>query len=116
MSYIQRIRNIFLPEGPSEIRAEILPLEDQADVWRKASGKMRWGIREEEFERLIPPPPLTADERVAGFSGTVLFYGFGDDGEGNADAVLSGKEARSGRAPLSILKSRTPSGCGLRLR
>ena len=93
MSYIQRIRNIFLPEGPSEIRAEILPLEDQADVWRKASGKMRWGIREEEFERLIPPPPLTADERVAGFSGTVLFYGFGDDGEGNADAVLSGKLA-----------------------
>jgi len=93
MSYIKRIRNIFLPEGSRERKAEILSLEEQSDAWRKASGKMRWGIKEEEFERLSPPPPLTADDRAAGFSGSVLFYGFGDDGEGNADTVLSGKLA-----------------------
>jgi len=93
MSYIHRIRHIFLPEGSRERKAEILSLEEQADAWRKASGKMRRGIKEEEFERLRLPPPLTADEQAAGFSGTILCYGFGDDGEGNADAVLSGKLA-----------------------
>jgi len=86
---------MFSPErsAPRELEAEILSLEEQADAWRKASRKMRWDIKEEEFEGLSQPPSITADELAAGFSGTVLFYGFGDDGEGNSGAVLSGKLA-----------------------
>lgn len=95
MSYIQRIRSIFFPKSPAthERKAEILSPEEQADAWRRASRKMRWGVEEEEFERLSNPLPLTAEEQSAGFSGTVLFYGFGNDGGGHADAVLSGKLA-----------------------
>jgi hypothetical protein len=71
----------------------VLPLEDQLDAWRKAARKMRWNIGEEEFGRIDGLLPLTVKERVAGFTGTALFYGFGDDHKGHSDAVLSGKLA-----------------------
>ena len=54
---------------------------------------MTWGIKEKEFGLLQPPPPITEADVHQGFTGAVLFYGFGDDGAGNADAVLSGKLA-----------------------
>ncbi len=77
-----------LPESPEDV---ILPLGKQVLVWKKADKKMSWGIKEEIFASIGQPPPLTQAERKRGFFGPVLFYGFGDDGAGNADCVLSGK-------------------------
>ena len=54
---------------------------------------MSWCIEKTEFDHIQCPPPLTEDDRRQGFIGTVLSYGFGDDGNGNADAVLTGKVA-----------------------
>jgi hypothetical protein len=70
-----------------------LPASEQIKAWRKANRKMDWGITPDEFEMLDAAPPITNEYRRKGFRGTVLFYGFGDDGSGNADAVLSGKLA-----------------------
>ena len=71
----------------------ILPLRDQVKAWRKASCKMGWEITDDEFDMLEALPLLRDEDRIQGFVGTVLFYGFGDDGAGSADAVLSGKLA-----------------------
>jgi hypothetical protein len=73
------------------VPARILTLEEQVEAWRAASGKMKWAIRQEEFAGIAAPPPLTGRDLAEGFEGVALFYGFGDDGAGNADAVLSGK-------------------------
>jgi len=54
---------------------------------------MSWGIKAEEFEKIDPLPSLTTFDHKHGFQGIVLFYGFGDDGSGNADAVVSGRLA-----------------------
>jgi hypothetical protein len=67
-----------------------LPVEDQIRNWRRANRKMRWGIGRAEFE-VLNHHPLRVDDRNNYFCGTVLSYGFGDDGSGNADAVLSGR-------------------------
>ena len=71
----------------------ILPVQDQIKAWRKASRKMDWKIADGEFNMLATLPILSDDDRLQGFTGAVLFYGFGDDGSGNADPVLSGKLA-----------------------
>ncbi len=54
---------------------------------------MGWGIRKEEFDKIGEVPLLMNAERTRGYIGTALFYGFGDDGHGNSDPVLSGKLA-----------------------
>jgi hypothetical protein len=71
----------------------ILPAQDQIKAWRKADRKMGWGITQDEFDMLESLPTLSDENRRQGFRGIVLFYGFGDDGSGHADAVLSGKLA-----------------------
>lgn len=71
----------------------ILPVQKQIQAWHKANRKMKWGIKREAFDCLGAPPVLTEDDRGQGFIGVALFYGFGDDGFGNADPVLSGKVA-----------------------
>jgi len=71
----------------------ILPVQDQIKAWRKADRKMGWGITQNEFDTLKSLPTLSDENRRNGFRGAVLFYGFGDDGSGHADAVLSGKLA-----------------------
>jgi hypothetical protein len=71
----------------------ILSVQDQIKSWRIANRKMEWGIVPDEFDVLVAPPMITSEDRRQGFSEVVLFYGFGDDGSGNADAVLSGKLA-----------------------
>jgi len=71
----------------------ILPLERQIKAWRKANRKMGWGIREKEFAGLQEHLKITDSERKQGYIGVALFYGFGDDGWGNSDSVLSGKVA-----------------------
>ncbi|MBC8392260.1 MAG: hypothetical protein H8E17_06825 [Deltaproteobacteria bacterium] len=70
-----------------------MPVSQQIKSWQKANRKMAWGIQDTEFERIEAPPPLAEDDRRGGFIGVILSYGFGDDGTGNADSVLSGKMA-----------------------
>jgi len=69
------------------------PISNQIRSWKKANRKMGWGITTEEFHKIeaLPGSP----ERTPGHepTGGALFYGFGDDGHGNADPVLSGKVA-----------------------
>ncbi len=45
------------------------------------------------LESLGPAPHLNDKDRRDGYAGSALFYGFGDDDLGNADALLSGKQA-----------------------
>ncbi|MCG6894214.1 MAG: hypothetical protein LJE65_11445 [Desulfobacteraceae bacterium] len=71
----------------------ILPFDRQVRTWRKASRRMKWHISREEFAAVQPPHPLAAEDLEDGFIGSVLSYGFGDDGQGHADAVLSGRLA-----------------------
>jgi hypothetical protein len=71
----------------------ILPLREQIKPWQKATRKMGWEIRDEEFQNLATMPVLSKDDIQQGFIGAALFYGFGDDGSGNADPVLSGRLA-----------------------
>jgi hypothetical protein len=71
----------------------ILPIHRQIEHWRKANRKMSWGIKEDEFDHIGNPPPLTEDDKKRGFIGLILSYGFGEDGLGNADPILSGQKA-----------------------
>ena len=71
----------------------LLPVKKQIQAWHKANRRMKWGINREAFENIEPPPTLTEEDRKQDFIGVILFYGFGDDGSGNADPVLSGKVA-----------------------
>jgi len=71
----------------------ILDRNAQIRAWKKANKKMGWGIGQEEFDRIGQPPEIIEQDRRDGFVGAVLFYGFGDDGRGYSDAVLSGKLA-----------------------
>jgi hypothetical protein len=85
--------NIFF-KGKSENLADLIhPIPKQIKAWRRANRKMAWGIQQPEFDRMKSPPELTEDDRGEGFIGVILSYGFGDDGYGNADSVLSGKLA-----------------------
>lgn len=93
MPIIPRLRRIFSSGKLQFPEHEILPLEEQISAWRGANNKMKWGIPEEEFESIGTPPSLTESDLTHGFAGAVLFYGFGDDGDGHADSVLSGKLA-----------------------
>jgi hypothetical protein len=87
------LRERWFPNTKPGMRPLILPLGEQIKAWRKANRKMKWCIREEEFRRIQPLPPVDQDDRRCGFIGAALFYGFGDDDSGNADALLSGKRA-----------------------
>ena len=93
MSPLLWFRNFFPRTQPGGRSALILPLQEQIKSWRTANRKMGWGITPEEFDMLEVLPTLTDEDRIQGFLGTALFYGFGDDGCGNADAVLSGRLA-----------------------
>jgi hypothetical protein len=80
----------FAPEGPQD---GVLSTNEQIRLWYKANRKMNWGIKRIEFERAAAslPQTLNEEDRIKGFIGSALFYGFGDDGGGYSDAVLSGK-------------------------
>ena len=71
----------------------ILPIPRQIEHWREANRKMSWGIPNDEFNQLRDPPPITEKDKKDGFISVILSYGFGQDGLGNSDAVLSGKLA-----------------------
>ena len=78
---------------PVNLRDHFLSVDRQLKAWRKANRKMKWGISDLELHRLPETPELKPDDLYEGFEGVVLSYGFGDDGHGNSDAVLSGKLA-----------------------
>jgi hypothetical protein len=85
---------LVLTKGNSQDQEDtILPVARQIDSWQSANEKMAWGIREDEFGRIKSPPQITDKDRFDGFVDVILSYGFGDDGHGNADSVLSGKVA-----------------------
>ena len=86
-------RNLGSKDQPKTGGDLILPVREQIKAWRKASRKMDWKIADDEFNTFETLPILSDEDRLQGFTGAVLFYGFGDDGSGNADAVLSGKLA-----------------------
>ena len=71
----------------------MIPVDEQIRAWRRANKKMNWEIGEKEFQGIGSPPLLTDGGPDQGFAGAAIFYGFGDDGTGHADAVLSGKTA-----------------------
>jgi len=71
----------------------ILPFEKQIKAWRRANSRMGWGIKEKEYDGVQRPLEVEESEQKQGYIGTMLFYGFGDDGSGNSDPVLSGKKA-----------------------
>jgi hypothetical protein len=87
--------NSFLKPVPASASCDdtFLPVEGQIKAWRRADIKMKWGISDREFEGIRTPPQSTSSESQRGSGVVVLFYGFGDDGEGGADPVLSGKAA-----------------------
>jgi hypothetical protein len=95
MSPFGFIHSLFFKGNSHSRDAIIFTMKEQVKAWRRADWTMGWGIDNNEFEMLEKSilPPLTDDDRMNGFIGSVLFYGFGDDGRGNADAVLSGKRA-----------------------
>ena len=95
MLLFHRLRDIITERKTNASVPTFLSLEDQIDGWYRANQKMAWGIKDVEFAKLKAAlsPVLTDDDRDWGFNGTTLFYGFGDDGLGNADSILSGKLA-----------------------
>jgi len=74
---------------------QVLSLEEQIHAWYGINQISAWGIQDAEFEKLSTSSSqkLTDADRVFGYTGVALFYGFGDDGRGNADATLTGKLA-----------------------
>jgi hypothetical protein len=87
------LRNLCSKGQPKTEGDLILPIQEQVKAWRKASRKMDWEIADDEFDMLEELPLLKDEDRIQGFVGAVLFYGFGDDDSGNSDAVLSGQLA-----------------------
>jgi hypothetical protein len=86
-------RKLSLEDQPEDKGLLVLPVHKQIKAWRKANRKMGWGITCDEFDHMEEPPQMTEADRRQRYIGAVLCYGFGDDGTGHADAVLSGKVA-----------------------
>lgn len=87
------LRNLRSKGKPKKGEESILTVQDQIKAWRLANRKMGWNIPENELEKQETISSSNNSGVHPGFIGTALFYGFGDDGSGNSDAVLSGKLA-----------------------
>ncbi len=95
MLLFHRIRDIITERKAGASVQTFLSLEEQIDGWYGANKKMAWGITDSEFAKLNAAllPGINDNDCDSGFNGVALFYGFGDDGLGNADSILSGKLA-----------------------
>jgi len=93
MRPVRWLSHLFSPEEPEFTGRAILPIKEQIRACRHAGKKMKWAFGEEEFSGLDSPPSLTDNDLEQGFADIALFYGFGDDSTGHADAVLSVKLA-----------------------
>ena len=87
------LRSVFAFQKNPDTSDLILPFQKQIRAWRNADKKMGWRIQEAEFKGIVDMPSLSQDDIRREFVGSALFYGFGDDGHGNADPVLSGHMA-----------------------
>lgn len=85
--------SVFARGKSKDMEDTILSVSRQVNAWKKANEKMAWGIRDDEFARINEPPQITENDRRDGLVDAILSYGFGDDGHGNADSILSGKQA-----------------------
>ncbi len=90
---LSELVTLFLKGRQSIGEPVVLSVETQIKGWKKANRRMKWGISSGAFSNIGTPPALKARDKEEGFIGPALFYGFGDDGHGNSDAVLSGKLA-----------------------
>jgi hypothetical protein len=86
-------RDLSLKRKSKKQNGLILPIHMQIEHWRKANKKMSWGIQEEEFDHIGDRLEITEKDKKDGFIDTILSYGFGEDGLGNSDPILSGKKA-----------------------
>ena len=93
MSPLVWLRNLSLKGKPKKGDESILTVQEQLKAWRMANRKMGWNIPQAEFDKQDIAPLSTDSVLNQGFIGTALFYGFGDDGSGNSNAVLSGQLA-----------------------
>jgi len=91
MPGFSRLQNVFAIHRNRDSFYLMRPFQKQIKAWLKARRKMGWRIKEKEFKKITNMPLLSEDDIQQEFVGTALFYGFGDDGNGNADPVLSGK-------------------------
>lgn len=90
MPFLKWLQHLFQRADSSPL---ILPIGQQIKAWRRANRKMAWNIQGEDFESIASPPLLSERDKIDGFIGVGLFYGFGDDGSGNADTIMSAKKA-----------------------
>lgn len=79
--------------GTHEEPRLLLKSDEQIKRWHKANRRMKWGLTDKDFARIPPRPQMTSEQRQQGYWGSALFYGFGDDGHGFSDSVLSGRRA-----------------------
>jgi hypothetical protein len=93
MSPVRWLRKLYSKGQSKKTDETILSLREQVKAWRQASRKMGWNITEDEFDLQEESTTIRGTKSQQGFVGTALFYGFGDDGFGNSDAVLSGELA-----------------------
>jgi len=93
MSPLDWLRDLFSEGRPKKGDESILTLQEQIKAWRKANRKMGWNIPQDEFDKQEKLTSVRDNGVNQGFIGTALFYGFGDDGSGNSNTVLSGKLA-----------------------
>ena len=93
MSTLVWLKRVCSKDKPKKGDESILTLQEQIAAWRRANRKMGWNIPQEEFDEQEKSTVFAYDGLPGGFIGTALFYGFGDDGSGNSDAVLSGELA-----------------------
>jgi hypothetical protein len=93
MSPIDWLRNLYSKGQPKKKDESILTVQEQLKAWRIANRKMDWNIPLAEFDEQEIISSSADSSFNQGFVGTALFYGFGDDGFGNSDTVLSGELA-----------------------
>jgi hypothetical protein len=65
----------------------------QIKIWRQVNKSCNFGISEEAFMKIPNAPELTEKDKLDGFVFVALFYGFGDDGKGNANLQESGEKS-----------------------
>ena len=88
-----RLANLVSAGRPKKENRPALSLAEQIKAWRAANRKMGWGINDDEFTVLQTLPAIDDEDRLRGYTDAVLFYGFGKDGTGHSDVVLSGRLA-----------------------
>ena len=93
MSALVWLQKICSKSRSNNMDTLILTAQYQIKAWRRAIRKMDWKISDDEFDTLEAMPMLNDEDRIQGFMGAVLFYGFGEDDSGHSDAILSGQLA-----------------------